>query len=91
MTPVDNTTSFVEVVCDNYKALVDEKRKRTTDEDGVSKRPNTRSGKRKEQVQPTAWREVGETSGNPSGTTQQARMEVDDFAKKGKERVTPTY
>jgi ABC-type taurine transport system substrate-binding protein len=41
--PVDNITTFVEVVCDNYKALVDKKRKRTTDEDGVSKLPNTRS------------------------------------------------
>jgi hypothetical protein len=34
---VDNITSFTEVVCDNYKALVDEKRKRTVDEDGTSK------------------------------------------------------
>jgi hypothetical protein len=89
--PVDNITSFAEVVCDNYEALVDEKRKRTADEDGVSKQANTRSGRRAEQVQPTARREVGETSANPSGTTQPWRMEVDDFAKKGKERVAPTY
>jgi hypothetical protein len=89
--PVDNITSFVEVMCDNYEALMDEKRKRTTDEDGVSKRANTRSGRREEQVQPTARREVGETSMNLRGTTQPTRMEVDDFTKKGKERVAPTY
>jgi hypothetical protein len=63
--PVDNITSFAEVVCDNYEALVDEKRKRTGDEDGVSKRSNTRNRKREEQVQPTTQREVGEMSKNP--------------------------
>jgi hypothetical protein len=89
--PVDNITSFAEVVCDNYEALVDEKRKRTTDEDGVSKRANRRRGRREEQVQPTTRRKVGETSASPSGTTQPARMEVDDFAKKRKECGAPTY
>ena len=29
--PVDNNTSFTEVVCDSYEALVDEKRKRMVD------------------------------------------------------------
>jgi hypothetical protein len=89
--PVDNITSFVEVVCDNYEALVDEKWKIIADDHGMSKRPNTRSGKREEQVQETARREVGKTSGNPSGMTQPARMEVDDFTKNGKERVAPIY
>ena len=27
--PVENNTSFAEVMCDNYEALVEEKRKRT--------------------------------------------------------------
>jgi hypothetical protein len=89
--PINNITSFAKVVCNNYKALMDEKRKRTADDDGVSKRPNTRNGKREEQVQPTAQREVGETSGNPCGTSQPAQMEVNDSAKKGKEHTMPTY
>jgi hypothetical protein len=76
--PVETITSFAEVVCDNYEALVDENRKRAADEDGVSKRANTRSRRRAEQVQPTAQREVGETSENPSGTTQPAQMEIND-------------
>ena len=41
--PVDDKTSFPEVVCDNYEALVDEKRKRTGEDDGGSKRHNTRN------------------------------------------------
>jgi hypothetical protein len=45
--PVDNITSFVEVVCNYYEALVDEKRKRAADEDGMSKRANTRSGRKR--------------------------------------------
>ena len=32
MDPVDDKTSFAEVVCDNYEALVEEKRKRTNEE-----------------------------------------------------------
>ena len=39
--PVNNNTRFAEVVCDNYEALVEEKRKRTGEEDGTSKRHNT--------------------------------------------------
>jgi hypothetical protein len=89
--PVDNITSLAEVVCDNYEALVDEKRKKTADENVVSKRPNTRDGRRNEQNQPATQREVGESSGNPSGTTQTVRMEANDSAKKGKERASPTY
>jgi hypothetical protein len=89
--PVNNITSFAEVVCDNYEALVDEKRKRIGDEEGVSKQPNTRNGKREEQVQPTARREVREMSQNPFGMSQPARMEVDDSVKRGKDRTAPTY
>jgi hypothetical protein len=89
--PVDDITSVAEVVCDNYEALVDEKRKKTADENVASKRPNTRDGRRNEQNQPATQREVGESSGNPSGTTQTVRMEANDSAKKGKERASPTY
>ena len=89
--PVDNNTSFAEVICDNYEVLVEERRKRMGEEDGVLKRPNMRSGRKDEPIRLAARKEVGETSGNPSGTPQPAQMEVDDSAKKGKERTTPTY
>ena len=38
---VDNDTSFAEVLCDNYEPLVNEKRKRISEDDGTSKRHNT--------------------------------------------------
>ena len=50
--PVDNNTSFAEVVCNNYEALVEEKRKRTGEEDGTSKRHNTRNMGKEGQAQP---------------------------------------
>ena len=89
--PVDDKTSFAEVVCENYEALVEEKRKRTGEDDGVSKRPNTRNGRKEEQAQPTIRKEVGEGSAKPSGSSQPARMEVDDSAKKVRERAAPAY
>ena len=51
--PVDNNTSFAEVVCDNYEALVEEKRKITGEEYGTSKRPNARNVGKEGQAQPT--------------------------------------
>jgi hypothetical protein len=50
--PVNDKTSFAEVVCENYEALVEEKRKRTGDEDGTSKRPNTRNARREDSSSP---------------------------------------
>ena len=41
--PIDDKTSFAEVVCDNYEALVEEKRTRTDEEDGTPKRHNMRN------------------------------------------------
>ena len=80
--PVDNNTSFADVVCNNYKALVEEKRKRTGEEDGTSKRHNTRNAGKEGQTQPTPRKEVGETSMKPGGSSQLTRMEVDEFVKK---------
>ena len=64
---------------------MEEKRKKTGDDDGVSKHPNTRSGRKEEQAQPTIRKEVGEASMKPGGSGQPARMEVDESAKKVKE------
>ena len=50
--PVDHKTSFAEVVCDNYEALVEEKRKRTDENDGTTKRHNTRNAGKEGQAQP---------------------------------------
>ena len=83
--PVDNNTSFTEVVCDNYEALVNEKRKRTGDEDGTSKRHNTRNAGKEGQAEPMPLKEVGETSMKTGGSSQPARIEVDEFEKKRKE------
>jgi hypothetical protein len=60
--PVLDKTSFAEVVCENYEALVEEKRKRTGDEDGTSKRPNTRNARREDSSSPSTQKEVGEPS-----------------------------
>jgi hypothetical protein len=87
---VDNITSFVEVVCDNYEALVDEKRRRTGDEDDASKRPNKMNRKKEEPLLPIARKEGGETSARPSGTSQPVPMEVNDTTEKGKECTTPS-
>ena len=61
-------TSFVEVVCDNYEALVEEKRKRTDKEDGTSKRHNTRNAGKEGQAQPMPRKEVGETRMKTDGS-----------------------
>ena len=76
--PIDNNTSFAEVVCDNYEALVEEKRKRTGEEDGTSKRHNTRNAGKEGQVQPTPLKEIRETSMKPGGSSQPSWMEVDE-------------
>ena len=65
--PVDNKTSFAEVVCDNYEGLVQEKRKRTDEEDGTSKRHNTRNARKEGQAQPMPRKEVEETSMKTGG------------------------
>jgi hypothetical protein len=66
---------------------MEEKRKRMGEEDGMSKRPNTRSGRKDEPIRPVAQKEVGEMSTNPIGTPQPVQMEVDNSAKKGKEHT----
>ena len=84
--PIDNNTSFAEVVCDNYdSALVKEKRKRTGEEYGTSKHHNMRNAGKEGQAQPTPREQVGQTSMEPGGSSHPARMEVDESAKKGKE------
>ena len=89
--PIDENTSFAEVVCDTYEALVEEKRKRTGEEDGTSKRPNTRNGGKEGPPQPIPRKEIGETNMKPGGSSQPTRMEVEESTKKGKERAAPTY
>ena len=89
--PVDDKTSFAEVLCDNYEALVEEKRKRTDEEDGTPKRHNTRNARKEGQAQPMPQKEVGETSMKTGGSSQPSRMEVDESMKKGKERAAPAY
>ena len=59
--------------------------------DPHQKRPNTRNAGKEGQAQPTPRKEVGETSMKPGGSSQLTRMEVDESAKKGKERAAPTY
>ena len=89
--PVDNNTSFAEVVCDNYEAVVEEKRKRVGNDDGILKHPNTRYGRKEESTQLAVQKEGGGKSAKPSGSSQPTRMEVDDFAKKVKECAVLAY
>jgi hypothetical protein len=89
--PVDDKTTFAEVVCENYEALVEEKRKRTGDEDGMSKRPNTRNARREDSSSPATQKDIGEPSMRAGGSTLPARMDVEESAKKGRERAMPTY
>jgi hypothetical protein len=78
-------------VCENYEALVEEKRKRTGDEDGTSKRPNTRNARREDSSSPATEKDIGEPSMRAGGSSQPARMDVEESAKKGRERAVPTY
>jgi hypothetical protein len=89
--PVDNKTSFAEVLCENYKALVEKNRKRTGDEDDTSKRPNTRNARREDPSSLATQKEVGKWSTRASGSSQPARMDVDQSAKKVREWAMPTY
>jgi hypothetical protein len=89
--PVDDKTSFAEVVCENYEALVEEKRKRTGYEDGTSKRPNSRNARREDWSSPATRKEVGAPIMKVGGSSQPAQMDVDESAKKGRERAMPTY
>jgi hypothetical protein len=84
-------TSFAEVVCKNYEALVEEKRKRTGEEDGISKRPNTRNARKEDLGPPVIRKEIGEPNMRAGGSSQPARMDVDESAKKERERAAPTY
>ena len=78
-------------MCDNYEALVEEKRKRTGEENGTSKRQNTRNVGKEGQAQPMPRKDVGETSMKTGGSSQLARMKVDESMKKGKQRAASTY
>ena len=49
--PVDDNTILAEVMCDNHEVFVDEKRKRMEGQEGPSKRYETRSTKKKENVE----------------------------------------
>jgi hypothetical protein len=89
--PVDDKTSFAEVMCENYEALVEEKRTRTGDEDDTSKRPNTRNARREDSSSPATQKEVVKPSMRAGGLSQPARMDVDESAKKGREQAMPTY
>jgi hypothetical protein len=89
--PVDDKTTFAEVMCENYEALVEEKRKRTSEEDGTSKRPNRRNARREDSSSPTTEKDIGEPSMRAGGSSQPARMDVGESAKKGRERAMPTY
>ena len=80
--PIDDKRSFAEVVCDNNKALVEEKRKRTDEEDNTSKRHNTRNAGKAGQAEPMPRKEIGETSMKTSGSSQPSRMEVNGSMKK---------
>jgi hypothetical protein len=72
-------------MCENYEALVEEKRKRTGEEDGTSKRPNTRNARREDSNSPATQKEVGEPSMRAGGSSQPPRMDVDESTKKGRE------
>ena len=85
------TQALVEVLCDNYEELVEEKRKRVGEDDVVSKRLNTRNARQEEQAQQTSQKEAIETSMKSGGSDQPARMGVDDSARKGKEQAAPAY
>jgi hypothetical protein len=89
--PVGKNTSFAEVICDNYKVFVDEKQKRMGDDDGMSKRLNTRHERKDNSAPQIVRNEGGETSARPSGSRQPTLIEVHDSAKKGKQCTTPTY
>ena len=79
---VDDKISFVEVICDNYKALVEEKRKRMGRDNGGSKRHNTRNVRKEELGPPAPQKEEGETSMKPGRLSQPAWMEVDKKVKR---------
>jgi hypothetical protein len=89
--PVDDKTTFAEVVCENYEALVEEKRERTGDEDDTSKLPNTRNARTENSSSPATQKEIDEPSMRAGGSSQPARMDVEESAKKGRERAMPTY
>jgi hypothetical protein len=78
-------------VCENYEALVEEKRRRTSDEDSTSKRPNTRNARREDSSSLATEKEVGEPSMRTGGSSQPAWMDVEESAKKGRERAMSTY
>jgi hypothetical protein len=87
----------VEVVCDNYEALVEEKRKRSSQEDGKhikgpqheSRRWHIKASQHEEHKE----RRVGSTNATKRGwresmkpgLSQPAWMEVDEFVDKRKE------
>jgi hypothetical protein len=65
--PVDDKTSFAEVMCENYEALFKEKKKRIGEEDGSSKHPNTRNARREDSSSPATQKEVGKPSMKAGG------------------------
>ena len=70
---------------------MEEKRKRTGEDDGISKRFNSRSRRQEEHAHPTSGKEVVKTSMKSDGSDQSGWMEVDDSTRKGKEPLAPTY
>ena len=85
--PVDNNTISAEVICETHEVFVDEKRKRADLEEGPSKKHDTRSTKKKEEVITTIRQEDGSSNKKVDEPTQP----IEENVKKGKDRSMPTY
>ena len=81
-----NTIS-AEVICETHEVFVDEKRKRTDLNEGPSKKHDTRSFKKKEEMIKTTRQE----DGNSNKRVEQPTQPIEENAKKGKDRLMPTY
>ena len=81
-----NTIS-AEVICETHEVFVDEKRKRTDLNEGPSKKHDTRSFKKKEEMIKTTRQE----DGNSNKRVEEPTQPIEENAKKGKDRLTPTY
>ena len=93
---MDNNTLLAEVMCDNHEVFVEEKRKRI-EEQGPSKRHETRNAKKKEDAETsrplqTEERESsrkGEPSIRVEETVRPVKVGIEDPARRT--RTMPTY
>ena len=76
-----------EVICETYEVFVDEKWKRMNLDEGPSKKHDTRSAEKKEEVMKTIHQE----DGSSNKRSEEATQPIEQNAKKGKDRLTPTY